>query len=91
MIQALLDLIMHIISDEGWGVHLQGVSIADLLVKKKVITTKERDSLIKIHGFRNRLVHEYEVLDLRIAYDILTGRKDETRALLNTILKFIGY
>lgn len=89
-IQALIDLILHIISDEGWGVILHKSGMADILVKKNVIKEKSKEKLIRIIGFRNRLVHEYDDLDMRLTFDILKNQTDDIRDIVRHILKYLN-
>lgn len=45
-------------------------AIFELLAQNKIITQQLSKKMIKMAGFRNRIVHEYEKIDLRIVYEI---------------------
>jgi uncharacterized protein YutE (UPF0331/DUF86 family) len=86
-IQALIDLFLHIISDEGWGVVLHKAGMVDILVRKNVIDEKYREKLIRIIGFRNRLVHEYEEIDLKQTFEILRIHREDIKAVLKQVTR----
>lgn len=89
-IQALIDIVMHIISDEGWGVHLHAGNTAELLARHHVISDEHVNTFIQIYGFRNRLVHGYEDVDLRLAHEIVVDKKKDIRIILDQILTYLG-
>jgi len=73
-IQACMDIGAHIISDAGWGVPGSQSDIFEILSHNRIITKSLSQRMIKMIGFRNRIVHEYEKIDLRIVYDVWRKR-----------------
>ena len=69
-IQASIDIGAHIISDSEWGVPGSQADIFEILAEHKIITKQLSQLMINMVGFRNRIVHEYEEIDLRIVYDV---------------------
>ena len=69
-IQASVDIGAHIISDSEWGVPGSQADIFEILAQNKIISKQLSQRMIKMVGFRNRIVHEYEKIDLRIVYDV---------------------
>ena len=69
-IQASVDIGAHIISDSEWGVPGSQSDIFEILAQHKIISKQLSQRMIKMVGFRNRIVHEYEKIDLRIVYDV---------------------
>ena len=69
-IQASVDIGAHIISDSEWGVPGSQADIFEILAQHKIISKQLSQGMIKMVGFRNRIVHEYEEIDLRIVYDV---------------------
>ena len=65
-IQASIDIGAHIISDSEWGVPGSQSDIFEILAQHKIISKQLSQRMIKMVGFRNRIVHEYEKTDLRI-------------------------
>jgi len=61
-IQACVDIGSHIISDEGWGVAGSFSEIFYILQQKEVISHALADKMVAMVGFRNILVHEYEII-----------------------------
>lgn len=69
-IQSCIDIGTHIISDSGWEMPGSQADIFETLAQKKVITKPLAGKMIKMTGFRNRIVHEYEKIDLKIVYEV---------------------
>ncbi|MEW6418437.1 MAG: DUF86 domain-containing protein [Nitrospirota bacterium] len=69
-IQSCIDIGAHIISDSGWETPGSQADIFEILAQKKVITKLLAGKMIKMTGFRNRIVHEYEKIDLKIVYEV---------------------
>lgn len=69
-IQSCIDIGTHIISDSGWEAPGSQADIFEILAQKKVITKLLTGKMIKMIGFRNRIVHEYEKIDLKIVYEV---------------------
>ena len=67
-IQACIDMGSHIISDSEWETPSTQAEIFEILASKKVITKALAQRLIRMAGFRNRIVHEYEKTDMRIVH-----------------------
>lgn len=69
-IQSCIDIGTHIISDSGWEMPGSQADIFETLAQKKVITKPLAGKMIKMTGFRNRIIHEYEKIDLKIVYEV---------------------
>jgi len=69
-IQAAIDIGAHIISDSEWGVPGSQADIFAILAEHKIIPKQLSGVMIDIVGFRSRIVHEDEEIDLRIVYDV---------------------
>ena len=69
-IQMSIDIGAHIIGDSGWEVPSSQAEIFEILAQKEIIPKQLSKKMIKMVGFRNRIVHEYEKVDLRIVYDV---------------------
>jgi len=72
-VQAAIDIAVHIVSSEGWGVTNKIRDNFSLLSDNKIITVDLADSLKKMVGFRNIAVHNYSQLDKEILKSILKG------------------
>jgi uncharacterized protein YutE (UPF0331/DUF86 family) len=88
-IQASVDIGAHIISDSEWGVPGSQSDIFEILAQHKIISKQLSQGMIKMVGFRNRIVHEYEEIDLRIVYDVWQkNSKDVDKFCKSVVLKY---
>jgi uncharacterized protein YutE (UPF0331/DUF86 family) len=69
-IQACIDIGAHIISDSGWETPSTQADIFEILAENKVIAKSLAEKMIQMSGFRNRIVHDYEKIDLKIVYTV---------------------
>lgn len=69
-IQTCIDMGSHIISDSEWGMPGSQAEIFETLALNKVITGSLAKKMIQMAGFRNRIVHEYEKIDLKIVHEV---------------------
>ncbi|MFA3784152.1 DUF86 domain-containing protein [Melioribacteraceae bacterium 4301-Me] len=71
LIQNLFDMLTHIVAadfKENWDYY---TDIPEILAKHKIISKEDKQLLIQMAGFRNRLTHEYLSLDPNILVDIM--------------------
>lgn len=88
-IQACIDIGSHIISDSEWEAPGSQADIFEILSQKKIITKPLSQRMIKMIGFRNRIVHEYEKIDLRIAYEVWRKNiKDIEKYCKSVVMKY---
>ena len=73
-IQATLDVASHIVSDERLGEPRTNRELFAFLAAAGWIDESHRDTLARMAGFRNVLVHGYDDVDLGIVRDILGSR-----------------
>lgn len=67
-IQACIDIGSHIISDSEWESPSTQAEIFEILARHKVISKGLHSKMIRMVGFRNRIVHEYEKTDMKIVH-----------------------
>jgi uncharacterized protein YutE (UPF0331/DUF86 family) len=88
-VQACMDMGAHVISDEGWETPSTQAEIFEILATHRIITKACAEKMIRMTGFRNRIVHEYEKTDLTIVHAIWTKHsRDIERFCLSIIKKF---
>ena len=88
-IQACIDIGSHIISDSELEAPGSQADIFEILAQHKIITKPLSQRMIKMIGFRNRIVHEYEKIDLRIAYEVWRKNiKDIDTFCKSVVLKY---
>jgi len=73
-IQAALDVASHIVSDERLGEPRTNRELFDLLERGGWVAPNLADVLRQMVGFRNVLVHGYDIVDLAVIEDVLSNR-----------------
>jgi uncharacterized protein YutE (UPF0331/DUF86 family) len=76
-IQAALDAAAHIVSDERLGEPRTSRELFEILVRNGWLPESLAAPLRRMVGFRNILVHGYEVVDLGIVEDIVIHRLED--------------
>lgn len=89
-IQNCIDIAAHIVSDEGWGLPGTQSEIFDILADKGLISKDFAGRLISMVGFRNRVVHEYEKLDLEIVYKVWQERLRDVEEFAFAVVERFG-
>lgn len=88
-IQGCIDIASHIISDNGWVVPDTLAGLFDILKKHKIISEELSGDLKKMVGFRNIIIHEYEIIDLNKVYKILKDDIKDVYAFLRRICIYL--
>jgi len=86
-IQSCIDIGTHIISDAGWDMPGTQADIFEDLAKKKVISPQLSKKMIQMAGFRNRIVHEYEKIDLKIVHKVWQKNSKDLDAFCRAVVK----
>ena len=76
-IQAALDAASHIVSDERLGEPRSNRELFGLLARAGWLDEQLAETLGRMAGFRNILVHGYDAVDLRIVRDVVECRLDD--------------
>jgi uncharacterized protein YutE (UPF0331/DUF86 family) len=84
-IQAALDVASHIVSDERLGEPRTNRELIELLERGRWIPSDLTGILVRMVGFRNILVHGYEVADVTIVRDIVEHRLDDLLRFVTVI------
>jgi uncharacterized protein YutE (UPF0331/DUF86 family) len=89
-LEALLDLGRHLLA-KGFG---QAVSeykeIARVLKENEILDEEGHLRMVKLAGYRNRLVHYYQEISNQELYEICTDRLGDIEGLLAILLKWIA-
>ena len=86
-IQLCSDISTHIISDAGWDVPGSQAESFETLARKKVIGLQLSRRMIQMAGFRNRIVHEYEKIDLKIVHRVWKKNSKDLDAFCRAVVK----
>lgn len=84
-IQAALDVASHIVSDERLGEPRTNRQLFASLEASGWIDSDLSAHLQQMAGFRNVLVHGYDVVDLGIVRDVLEHRLDDLTAFVRAV------
>jgi uncharacterized protein YutE (UPF0331/DUF86 family) len=86
MLQYVIDICNHIISDEGMEEPVFLSDMADILAKEKVIKKELVKPLKSMTGLRNLLAHQYGDIDFGTIYNIVKNDLKDVYALLEDII-----
>ncbi|MBA2353942.1 MAG: DUF86 domain-containing protein [Acidobacteria bacterium] len=84
-IQAALDVASHVVSDHRLGEPRTNRELFDLLARDAWIPETLAESLRKMVGFRNVLVHGYDDVDLAVVQDVIANRLGDLVAFVATV------
>jgi uncharacterized protein YutE (UPF0331/DUF86 family) len=85
-IQALVDIGGYIIASLGLRTPSTSGEVIDILIENGLLKTEQRDRYISMIQFRNRIVHFYNNINLKLLYQII---QDELMEILDLYRMFI--
>jgi uncharacterized protein YutE (UPF0331/DUF86 family) len=88
--QAAIDLAMHVVSCEGYGVPADLAEGFTLLAKHGLIDDDLALRLRRMVGFRNIAVHQYQTLDVRIMLAIAEKHLGDLHVFAARMLDHLG-
>ena len=88
-IQALVDIGGYIIASLGLRTPGTSGDVIDILVEHNLLNKEKRDRYIPMIQFRNRIVHFYNDIDLKILYQILQEELVDIRGLYHELILVI--
>ena len=88
-IQALVDIGGYIIASLGLRTPGTSGEVIDILVDHGLLNADRRDRYISMIQFRNRIVHFYNNIDLKVLYQILQEELLDIRELYRTLILVI--
>jgi len=84
-IQAALDVASHVVADDRLGEPRTNRELFDLLERYGWIPADLAASLRQMAGFRNILVHGYEIVDLAVVEEIVRNDLDDLLSFVRAI------
>ena len=81
-----IDLANHTIRAAKAGIPTDSAESFELLARAGIITTELAASLKKMVGFRNTVIHEYQVVDMGIVDAVIATGLDDLVAFADTIV-----
>lgn len=88
LLQNIIDICSHIISDEGLEEPTFYSDMADILAKGKVIREDLKQSLKNMIGLRNIIAHQYGDIDFNIIYKIVKEDIKDVYKLLEDVINY---
>lgn len=85
-VQAAIDLATHVVATEGYGLPDSVAASFTLLEGEGVIASGLAESLRKMVGFRNIVVHHYQTIDPRIVEAIVEKHLGDLRELCRIVI-----
>jgi uncharacterized protein YutE (UPF0331/DUF86 family) len=75
--EAALDMAQRIISQNGWGIADSSKDLFALLHRRQALSAELAASLVRMVGFRNLAVHDYQELDIAIVQAIIQNQSQD--------------
>ncbi|MCX7793995.1 MAG: DUF86 domain-containing protein [Thermodesulfovibrionales bacterium] len=88
-IQAILDIGSYIIASLGLKTPETNAEIIEVLTEAGYLPKERAETYKKMIGFRNRIVHLYNHIDVEILYDILQHEIKDIKELFELMLNII--
>lgn len=89
-IQAALDVASHLVSAERLGEARTNRELFEIVARAGWVPADLLDDLRRIAGFRNLLVHGYDVVDPRVVAEVLAHRLGDLDAFVAAIRARLG-
>lgn len=89
-IQAAFDVASHIVSSRRLGEPRTNRELFELLARDGWLTADLLDDLKRLVGFRNLLVHGYEVVDPAVVDEVLRTRLGDLEAFATLVRSALG-
>jgi uncharacterized protein YutE (UPF0331/DUF86 family) len=86
-VECVIDISSLLVTGLRLGLPAEEDDLFEKLTQARIISPLMRDSLRRMKGFRNILVHEYGRVDDRIVYENLQNRLDDFEAFKREILQ----
>jgi uncharacterized protein YutE (UPF0331/DUF86 family) len=90
-IQACIDLAAHAVASEHLGLPESVRDNFVILKEKGVIGPELASRMLKMTGFRNIAVHNYQALDLNILKSILVNNLKDIEDFYSALLRYWGF
>lgn len=88
-IQALVDIGGYIIGSLGLRTPSTSGEVIDILVEHGLLKIERRDRYISMIQFRNRIVHFYNTMNMKILYQILQNELIDIREIYREFIQII--
>ena len=87
-IQGCLDMATHIIADEGWAIPPTQAGLFQTLSDHQVVSPEQSAQMKAMVGFRNIIIHEYAVVNMKKVYDILMHHLQDFDRFCQQVIRY---
>jgi uncharacterized protein YutE (UPF0331/DUF86 family) len=88
--EASIDLAMHLVSENQWGIPQTSRESFDFLLQHGVIGEELASHLKAMVGFRNIAVHDYQAIQLPILQSIIENHLKDFITFSDAIVEFVS-
>lgn len=85
--EAAIDLAMHIVAEEKWGIPQTSLEAFDILHQHNYLEDSLAEILKSMVGFRNIAVYNYQGLNLKIVSQVIEHHLDDLKEFSEIMLK----
>lgn len=85
--EAAIDLAMHIVAENKWGIPQSSREAFDILRQENWLEEPLTEALKSMVGFRNIAVHNYQSLNLKIVSQVIERYLDDLRKFSKIVLQ----
>jgi uncharacterized protein YutE (UPF0331/DUF86 family) len=85
-IESVLDICAQVVIELRLGLPSEEDDIFEKLEQAKIISSATRETLKRMKGFRNILVHEYGHIDDRLVFDVLKNNMEDYNSIRKEII-----
>lgn len=89
-IECVIDVCAFVVSGLSLGLPSEEDDLFERLEEAKIISSAMKETLKKMKGFRNLLVHEYGRVDDEIVYDMLRNRLSDFSDFKREIIRVLA-
>lgn len=86
--EQVIDLANHVIKKGKLGLPKESKESFEILARSGIIPKDLADKLKGMVGFRNIMVHQYQVMDIKIMIEVIEHRLDELVVFTNHVMAF---
>ncbi len=85
-IESVLDICAQVVIELRLGLPSEEDDIFEKLEQAKIISSATKETLKRMKGFRNILVHEYGHIDDRLVFDVLKNNMEDYNSIRKEII-----
>jgi len=88
-IQCVLDISNHIVADMRLSIPEDNRQLFELLAREKILPRALANTLTRMSGFRNVLVHEYLEIDRKLVFEVLEKNLADFEKFIRAVAKLL--